>query len=82
MAKIFPFLWLNHISLCVCVCVCGMHTTYSLFILLLMDTCFHVGNAAMHIGVHIAFWIIVFIFSDVYSELECLGHMVVLFLVL
>ena len=39
-----------------------------------------VNNAAMNIGVHLSFWINVFVyFSDKYPGVELLGHMVVLF---
>ena len=40
-----------------------------------------VDAAAMNIGVHVSFQIHAFVFSYIYSGVEFLGHMVVLFLV-
>ena len=56
----------------------------SLFIyswtLRLFHTLAIVNRVAMNIGVHVFFSITVFIFLDVYPEMELLGHMAVLFL--
>ena len=40
-----------------------------------------VNNTAMNIGVHVSFWIGVFVFLNIYPGVELLGHMVALFLV-
>ena len=40
-----------------------------------------VSNAAMNIGVHVSFQISVLFFSDIHSNEELLGHMIVLSLV-
>ena len=63
---------------CVCVCVFFIHASVSGHI-----GCFHVlrveNNAAMNIGVHVSFIIVVF--SGICPVVGLLGHMVVLFLV-
>ena len=73
MALFHSFLWMSSIPLCVCVCVCvcmcthtHTHTHYIFFIHSCIDThlgCFHVltivNSAAMNIGVHVSFQIIV-----------------------
>ena len=52
-----------------------------------MDTlrCFHtlaiVNNAAMNIGVHVSFYVSVFVFLVYMPGVELLDHMVILFLV-
>ena len=63
---LFHFLWLSSIPLCVCVCVCVCVCTHYIFICSSIDGhlgCFHVlaivNSAAMNIGVHVSFQIIV-----------------------
>ena len=47
-------------------------------------SCFHIlviaNSATRNIGVHVPFQIRIFVFSDIYPEVECWGYMVVLFL--
>ena len=65
-----------------------MHA-YSIFIHLAVEgllSCFHVlvivNSAVVDIGVHVSFWISIFVFfPNIYPGVELLDHMVVLFLV-
>ena len=72
MAPFLSFSWPNN------VCVC---TTTSLFVHLLMDSCFCIlavtNNGAVNTGVQLSFQASVFIFFKV----EFLDHLVVLFLI-
>ena len=52
----------------------------------MLSKCIHVAaninNAAMDIGVQVSFWInILEFFEGIYTEVQLLGHMVILFLV-
>ena len=77
--KVLSFFWLSSIPLYI----------YNIFFIhLSVDGYlgrFHilatVNNAAMNIGVHVFFQINVFIFFHIYSGMELLGHMVVLFFI-
>ena len=68
-----------------CVCVCGVCvcvcTTTSLFVHLLMDSCFHIlaviNNGTVDTGVQLSFQVSVFILFKV----EFLDHLGVLFLI-
>ena len=76
--KIFFFVWLDNIPLCVCMC-----TTPSLSVEGHLG-CFHgltfINNASMKIGMHISFQIsFLFVcFLDIHPGMELLGHTIVL----
>ena len=81
----------HFVCVCVCVCVCvyvciHIHIYHIFFIHSSVEGnlgCFHVlalvNNAAVNIGMHVSFWIMVF--SGKCLEVGLLGHRVVLFLV-
>ena len=75
------FLWLSNIPLCahwphLYPFICW----WTFWLLPYLGCC--KNNAAMSIGVHVSFWISVFIFlKNVYPGVELMDHMVVLFLV-
>ena len=80
MPRFHSFLW-QIIFLRVCVCVC------SLSIHLLMDTSSYflilttVNNAAMNMGVHIFFPVIIFVFFRWIVRSGVLDHMIILFMI-
>ena len=61
-------------------CLCVLHLLYSHICWLLTCLCY-VNNAAMNIGVHISFWISIFIFFGYTPRSGIAGYMVVLFLI-
>ena len=72
--------------MCVCVCVCVSTPSLSNHLLMGTSVCFHVlavvNSAAMNTRAHESFWIRAFIFfPDIYTVVELLDHVVVLFLV-
>ena len=77
------------VSVCVCVCVCVcVYTHHIFFIHSLIDghlACFQilavVDSAAMDIGVHVSFQLVVLLFLDTYPGVELRDHVVVLFLI-
>ena len=69
-------------------CICIYTHTYIYTILYLFSIDDHLGYlyvlaivncATVNFGVHVSFWISVFVFSGIYPVVEVLSHMVVLF---
>ena len=88
MVVFHSFVRLSSIPLCVCMCVYIYIYIYHIFLFhLSVDghlDCFYVlgvvNNAAINTGVHVSFWLSIFIFFGYIPRVESLGHVVVLFL--